>query len=442
MGGEWHFDELQASGLVANTLTVADRTRAVRHLLAGCESCRTRVAEALSAKRSVPRAGLHPVPAIAPLAVESAAVRTDDATGRLAWSEIEQLPVSQRLEAVKTDSRLHRYSVFKAALEAARREAQRRPQAAVEAAHLAVALAELADPQIKPDHPLRFDWRGEALLALAHAKRTAGDFEGARSALNLADDSLQQGTEDETDRAMLQVQRARLSTDLGQFEGAVDQLGEAATLFRRAGNKSALGKVLLHEAVILRQLEPAQALELAEEGSLLIDRGSEPRAELSSLYTRAYCHNELGNPAEAERLLESSRFLLARFEDTATRTSLEWLAARIRARQGRTIEAERRLRDVRDRYLRGDFRLEAVLSTVELIELVAAQSRTGEALDLAREVLPILRSWGLHRDVIALMTLLVDHLQQKTAEAGLYREVAERLRRTWHLNGTGTASRV
>lgn len=439
MGGQWHFDELQASGLVANTLTLSERNRAVRHLLAGCESCRTRVAEALSAKRNAPRADLHPVPAMETLAVEPVAVRGgDDAVGRLAWSEIERLPVSERLEAVKADSRFHRYSVFKAALEGARREAQREPRAAVEMAHLAVSLAELADPAIPPGHPLRFDWRGEALLALAHAKRTAGDFEGARSALNLAEDSLEQGTEDETDLAMLEVQRARLATDLGQFERAVDQLAEAATLFRRSGNRSALGKVLLHEAVILRQLEPARALELAEEGSLLIDRGSEPRAELSSLYTRAYCHNELGNPDEAERLLESSRFLLARFEDAATRTSLEWLAARIRARQGRTMEAERRLRGVRDRYLQADFRLEAVLSTVELIELVASQGRTGEALDLAREVLPILRSWGLHRDVIALMALLVEHLQQRTAEAGLYREVAERLRRSWHLNGIGS----
>lgn len=438
MGGEWHFDELQASGLVANTLTLPERNRIVRHLLAGCESCRTRVAEALSAKRSVPRA-VQPVPGAEPLAAEPVAVRgSDDAAGRLAWNEIERLPVAGRLDAVKADPRFHRYAVFKAALEAARREAQREPRAAVEVSHLAVALAELVDPEIQPAHPLRSDWRGEALLALAHAKRTAGDFQGAQSALDLAEEHLLQGTEDETDLAMLEVQRARLSTDLGQFERAVAQLAEAANLFRRTGNKSALGKVLLHEAVILRQLEPAQALELAEEGSLLIHRGSEPRAELSSLYTRAYCHNELGDPDEAERLLESSRFLLARFEDAATRTSLEWLAARIRARQGRTAEAERRLRGVRERYLQADFRLEAVLSTVELIELVAAQGRTAEALGLATEVLPILRSWGLHRDVIALMTLLVEHLQQKTAEAGLYREVAERLRRSWHLNGIGS----
>jgi hypothetical protein len=95
------------------------------------------------------------------------------------------------------------------------------------------------------------------------------------------------------------------------------------------------------------------------------------------------------------------------------------------------------LREVRDRYLAADFRLEAVLSTVELIELVASQERTGEALDLAREVLPILRSWRLHRDVIALVTLLAEHLQRKTAEAGLYKEVTDRLRRSWHLNGVG-----
>jgi tetratricopeptide (TPR) repeat protein len=432
---QWHFSEQQASGLVANTLTIPDRNRAVQHLLAGCESCRTLIANALSVKRSAPRADLQPVPAMASHA--ATAMPLGGEAGQLAWSEIEGMPAAERLAAVKADPRLHRFGVFQAALEAARREAQREPRAAVEMAHLALALAELVDPEIQPSHPLRSDWRGEALLALAHAKRTAGDFPGARSALNLAEDALLQGTEDQTEMAMLQVQRARLSTDLGDFEKAVEQLDAAATLFRRAGNRIALGKVLLHQAVILRQIEPAQAITLAEEGSLLIDRGSEPRAELSSVYTRAYSHNELGNADEAERLLESSRFLLARFDDAATRASLEWLAARIRARQGRTAEAERRLREVRDRYLAADFRLEAVLSTVELIELIASQGRTGEALDLAREVLPVLQSWRLHRDVIALVTLLVDHLQRKTAEAGLYKEVADRLRRSWHLNEVG-----
>lgn len=436
MGGQqWHFDEQQAAGLVANTLTVADRSRAVRHLLAGCESCRTLIANALSARRSVPRAELQPVPALETRAAAPAPARTPDEAGRLAWSEIERVPAERRLEVVKADARFHRFGVFQATLEAVRREAQTEPQAAVEVAHFAVALAELVDPEIQPSHPLRFDWRGEALLALAHAKRAAGDFPGARSALSLAEESLLQGTEDEAEMAMLHVQRARLSTDLGDFEKAVGQLDAAAALFHRSGNRSALGKVLLHQAVILRQIDPDRALTLAEEGSLLIDRGSEPRAELSSLYTRAYSHNELGDPDEAERLLESSRFLLARFGDAATRTSLEWLAAKIRARQGRTAEAERRLREVRNRYLAADFRLEAVLSTVELIELVASQGRTDEALDLAREVLPVLQSWRLNRDTIALMTLLADHLQRKTAEAGLYKEVAERLRRTWHLNG-------
>lgn len=432
---QWHFSEQQASGLVANILTAPDRNRAVRHLLAGCESCRTLVANVLSVKRSAPRAGLQPVPAMETRAVTS--VPQADAAGRLAWSELERMRARERLDAVQGDPRFHRFGVFQAALEAARREAQREPRAAMELVHLAMALAERVDPEIQPDHPLRFDWRGEALLALAHAKRTAGDFQGARSALNLAEDALLQGTEDQAELAMLQVQRARLSTDLGDFEKAVEQLDAAATLFRRAGNRIALGKVLLHQAVILRQIEPARAITLAEEGSLLIDRGSEPRAELSSVYTRAYSHNELGNADEAERLLESSRFLLARFDDSATRASLEWLAARIRARQGRTAEAERRLREVRDRYLAADFRLEAVLSTVELIELVASQGRTGEALDLAREVVPVLQSWRLHRDLIALVTLLAEHLQKRTAEAGLYKEVAERLRRSWHLNGAG-----
>ncbi|HEX3530722.1 MAG TPA: hypothetical protein VH988_26965 [Thermoanaerobaculia bacterium] len=353
--------------------------------------------------------------------------------GEMLWSEIERLPQERRLERIKTDRKYHTHAMFRAVLAAERRAAVRRPQEAVAVAELLVALADRIEPQVAAK-PLRFDWRAEAFMTLAHARRAAADFVGSQAALDQAQAFLTYGTGAAATEAGFIVQQASLLGELGQFEEAVRRLNRAEALFTRVGDDHSAGKVLLHQALILRHLEPKRAFDIAEEGLTRLKMGEDERAELSAHYSMAYCQNELGDTDEAEGIVSTYQYLIAQ-SDENTQLSFEWLLARIRASQGREAEAEQRLRAVHEQYLDRGFRFEAVLTTIDLIELLVRQDRVGEGLYLVQEITPVLNAWGLHKDSLAVMLMLEKHLRQKTAAAAVFREVQDRLRRSWHLNG-------
>jgi tetratricopeptide (TPR) repeat protein len=356
-----------------------------------------------------------------------------DAMGRLLWADIERIPPSKRLAFIKRETKYHTFGVFQAALRGARTSANRHPQDAVEIANLAVALAELADPEVGLADELRFDWRANALLALSYAQKMAGEFRTAESSLDLADIYLTCGTQDPIERAMLIVGQGGLYSDLGRFEEAVEILDRAFALFRRVEDPTGAGKVRLQQGAVLQYIDPARGLELVEEGLAMIDLEVEPRVEWAGRHTQAYCYNELGEPEEAEGILQTYRYLSDRFPDFEVQSTRNWLCARVCARLGRTNEAEHRFREVQASYLEQSFRQEAVLASIDLAELLVNEQRIGEALYIARELFPILKAWGLHRDTLALMTIVTEALERGAVE-GVFREVTVQLRRRWYLN--------
>lgn len=80
------------------------------------------------------------------------------------------------------------------------------------------------------------------------------------------------------------------------------------------------------------------------------------------------------------------------------------------------------------------FRFEAVLSAIDLAELMVEDDRMGEALYLVSEILPVLRAWGLHRDSLAVVALLQEKLETSAIERGIFRILEDQIRRTWHQN--------
>jgi tetratricopeptide (TPR) repeat protein len=437
MSDQFHFEEGTALGLVTNTLNPRDRNQAVRHLLAGCVSCRELIrrtvfrTEEMSGGLSGELLGQLSEMSL----MTTQLIHTlDEAMGRLLWPDIERVTPIQRLAMVKRDRRYHTYGVFQAALRAVRKWSKRNPQEAVELAYIALALAELADPEVRLADELRFDWRANALVSLAHAQKSAGEFHASQSALDLADTYLACGTQDPMDRAMFFVAKGGLFYDLGRFEEAVEILNRALPLFRRLKDCNGAGKILLQQAAVLQYIDPARGLDVVEEGLALIDLEREPRAEWAGRHTQAFCHNELGEPEEAESIFQTYRYLSDRFPDFEVQGTREWLYARICIRLGRTAEAEHRFRKLQSEYLEQGFRQEAVLTSIELAELLVSQQRTGEALYITQELFPILQAWGLHRDTLALIALLIESLQRDTLKASLFREVTVQLRRNWYLN--------
>jgi len=430
-----HLEAGVLAGFTTNSLSGEDYKRAVQHLLTGCKVCRERIRQALSGN---PDAGESGSSVTGKILMESLLATMDRAAGRLLWAELERMPAARRRPAVKRDGRFHTLGVFEAALRAARRSAKDDPREAVTRAELALVLAELADAGVGLIDELRFDWRSSALVALAYARQAGGEFRAAQAALDLAEGYLANGTGDPVERGMFWVGKAELMAELGQFEKSVELLNRAAARFHRVGDSNRQGKTLIQQGAVLQHLDLERALKAVEAGLTMIDLEREPRAELAGRHTQAYCYNQLGEPDEAEGILDTYRYLAGRYPEFGIQASLQWLRASICLRKGQAEEGERRLREVRARYLehgRG-YGLEAVLTSIDLAELLVGQRRTGQAVLVALEIFPILEVWGLHRDTLALVAMLAEHLQAREVEIDLLRETAVKLRRSWHLNRT------
>jgi tetratricopeptide (TPR) repeat protein len=153
--------------------------------------------------------------------------------GRL-WDLLESHPPARRRILVRNDRRFHTWGVYDCLLERYHIMLEREPQAALEAAELALVAAQGLSPAVYGEEQIR-DFQGTALIALGHARRVAGDLEGAQTALDQSRAVLAMGTGDPLEKAELESARAALLRDLGRPEEAEAAGRRAVRLAHRAG---------------------------------------------------------------------------------------------------------------------------------------------------------------------------------------------------------------
>ncbi len=453
---DWHLNEEIASELVKDRLATGVRQKAVRHLLSGCAKCSHLL-------RATLRGRPQELPAYeraVGLAIWRAAAQVDDVVGEALWGEVERLPRKRRADYLRKSEDHRTAGVFNAGARAVRQKLQEDRRKALDLAEVLVVLAEYLDLNNPTRQELRYDRRAEAALVLSQARLKTGNFAGAQAALEEAEAFLELGTGSLHEKAMGLVQRANLLGERGEFEQAVAVLDRTIPIFRRLGDQHSEGRVLLHQGEILRLIDPERGLVAAEHGLTIIDK-SDKRAELSAQFTLAYCQNELGEAAEAESILDTYRYLIQQFAEPAVQLAVEWLYAKIRLSEARlpaagratgegvaprpspaalVAEAEQRLRWVQGEYLALNAPQESVLVTIDLVDLLVAEGRTGEGLYLVDEVVPVLRDLGLNRDYIALVLRVNEALAQESIKADTLRTIGLQLRRSWHLNETATGA--
>lgn len=160
--------------------------------------------------------------------------------GRL-WNLVEGQPPARRRILIRNDRRFQTWGFYDCLLERYQILLEREPQAAIEAAELALAAAQGLSPAAYGEESVR-DFQGVALIALGTARRVAGDLEGAQTALDQAGAMLAMGTGDLLERAELESARAALLRDLGRPEEAEQAGRRAVRLAHRAGGPKSPAK--------------------------------------------------------------------------------------------------------------------------------------------------------------------------------------------------------
>jgi len=348
------------------------------------------------------------------------------------WPRLQACSPDQRLRLVRSETRYQIWGLYGLILAESRTAARVDPAAAAGLAELALAIADLLHPCAYGE-PRIHDFRGAAWVALANARRLAGDFAGCRQALQTAREELDNGTEDPLEETQLHSVHGSFLNDLGDFEPAVAVLERARVCARRAGDRHGEGRTLLQQASILSEIEPQRGIELSRRALGLLDPAADPHLELGAWHTLALCLNAIGETREAEAILDSRRPHYARYSDPVTVGRLHRLEALIAREKGELLKAEHGFREQRAVFEKHGFDFDQVLAALELAEVLTLQVRVGEALEILTETYPLLEAWGLKVDVLRSWILLEEGVKARAASSRTFRDLAEMLRRRWSL---------
>jgi transcriptional regulator with XRE-family HTH domain/tetratricopeptide (TPR) repeat protein len=352
------------------------------------------------------------------------------------WRRVELLPPEEQsrgqdvlVDAVLGDERS--WALAERICLASESAAADRADEALRLARLAMRIAE---------HVPGADWRlrllGWVEPFVANALRVGGDLAASARTLAHADELWEQGATgapagllDETRRLDL---KASLLMHYGRFEEVHSLLAEALKCARTA---HARARLLIKQS---RSLEFAakyeEALEVLRQAKPLIDAKREPRLLFAHNFNRTVNLLHLDRHGEAEPLLP----LVEALTDPGNELDgvrLRWLQGRAWAGLGRRAEAVAALTEVHEYFLSRKIAYDFAVVSVELGTLYLEQGHTRIVQDLARRMMWIFKSQGIHTKALEALALFCHAAKEETVEAEWTRGLVKYLYRAQHNPG-------
>lgn len=249
-------------------------------------------------------------------------------------------------------------------------------------------------------------------------------------------DTLDEGTGDPLEEASLLSLESSLYRDLGHFKRAAELLDRAIDIYQEVGDENAQARMLIQKSNALGYLDPLEGIEILHAALGFLDAAAEPRLELSARHNLTWFLNDAGQPREALALLELSRPLYQSFADPWTQLRLQWLEGRIARSLGDLQEAEAVFRKVWHAFEDRGMQYEQTIVSIDLAEVYSAEGKLAEAVKLVTEFLPVLRSWGMHAEGLAMWKVfsdsIVEHARRRIAVAAeAFRSLTLYFHRSW-----------
>ncbi|HEX6904260.1 MAG TPA: helix-turn-helix transcriptional regulator [Thermoanaerobaculia bacterium] len=277
--------------------------------------------------------------------------------------------------------------------------------------------------------------QGYAWAFVGNARRVANDLPGAEEAFIRAWDLW--GAEANGGEAKVLSEwrlldlEASLRRDQRRLSEALGLLDRA--LMQQSGDE---GRILLKKAFTLEQMgEYERAIDALTHAADAVNDQSEPRLFCVLKFNLAVnlCH--LGRYQRASALIPEIRELALNLGNELDLVRLLWLEGRIAVASGGRPAAITALEQVRGEFISRNLAYDTALVSLELAVLYLEAGLGGEVQVLAREMAPIFRAQGVHREALAALSLFCESVENHTATVELARRLAEYLRRARHQPG-------
>jgi tetratricopeptide (TPR) repeat protein len=300
----------------------------------------------------------------------------------------------------------------------------------------AMELAELAlfvAGRIQSREAWRARVQGYAWAYVGNARRVASQLPAADDAFRRAWQLWRTGKEiypDWLKEGRLLDLEASLRRDQRRLQESLDLLSRALAL---AQTDSEACRVLAKQAFTLEEMgDHRLALEALKKALLLVDGTREPRQLFGLQFNQAMILCRLGLYREAAELLPEVRESAIELRNGLDLIRVRWLDARVARAKGCRTNAIEALTQVRAEFTALKLTYDAALSTLELASLYLEEGRTSEVKALAREMAPIFKAQGVHKEALAALRLFCEAVERETVTLELANRLVDYLEKARH----------
>jgi tetratricopeptide (TPR) repeat protein len=359
-----------------------------------------------------------PLPAILPAA-------SDRQRGDELWSRLANLSAEARLAVVQVAEEYQNWALCERICQESEIEASRDVERAASLARLAQEVAErVPGPEAWRNH-----MRGYAAAHSANVIRVSGDLNISDAALENALHLSRVGSDPGAvlDPGRLLDLEASLRRDQRRFEEALALLDQAIAVGRSPARS------LIKKGFTLEVMgDYERAVETLLQAAPLVESENDPRLLYMLRFNLAvnFCHT--GRFEEANHLVSAVQELVSSRGDENEILRVVWLEGRIAAGLGRSEEALKLLQQARRKFSDRNMMADAALILLEEAVLHLETGRTAEVKELARDLVKVFESKGVHREALAALLLFQEAAESETATAGLARRLLAFLHRARH----------
>lgn len=424
----------------------ADR-RLLRHL-AGCEPCRSRLAELPGQGGLAPLAPLAQIVPIRPagpvdyegvferswraVAGWMSALQRERREAPDLFAELMEHTGEQRDLLLRNRRRFHTWGLLELLVERSLETTLQDADRGGELALLALRLCDLLDTERYGVEHLE-DVRARAWANVGNARRIRSDLQGAQEAFQQAWEHLENGSSDLFEKGVLLDLNASLLRAQRRFEDALRFLRRSVSLFLELGERHRAGRSLVNMANVYSYSgRPEQGVPLLHQALELIDGDQEPRLMLAARHNLAECLATAGRFLEAQQAYRKACGLYQSFPDGRTQNRRRWVEGRIARGLGRNGNAEALFLAARDGFLAEGIPYETALVSLDLALLYAEQGRTAELKRLAAEMVPIFTSRQIHREALAALSFFQQAAAAERAGVETVAKIGRYLQKAQH----------
>jgi len=348
-------------------------------------------------------------------------------------AELDGQPLAHHEALVAAEPRFADPQLVRCLVERSHNARYEDPETMLHWASLARISADLCTSVSAGSAPRLEDLRARAWGQYGNALRVSSRLRDAEEAMVKAHAHLRAGTGDPMLRARLCEQRASLHTFQRLFPEAIATLKEAAEVYRELGETHSLARTLVQEAIACVYAgEPETAVEILNRAVPLIDHEEDPHLLLAACHNIVICYIDLDQPEQALSLLFDAQELYKEFNDAIILLRAAWQQGRLLRDMGHLRAAESALLRARKGFLERDMAYEVALVALDLSSVYVRLGAVAGVKQTVVETVPIFRALGVDREALASLLQLQKVADKEHQAFELIRALTARLETLGH----------